>query len=112
MKVKYLINLLSKQNPNAEVRLHDFEHGFGGDDVLFVLSRKKNNKIVCIQGKSDVDLAYQIQSRYLTAKQNHEAEASYYQELHDCGITAEEISIAISPEEGDLYRRFWKGEEK
>ena len=84
MKVKTLIEKLSKFNPEAEVRLNDYN----GDTALFVNARSNDDTVVWLDGEHDIDMGEEISARYEHAKNTQMKELDFYTDLLEIGISA------------------------
>ena len=105
MQVKYLIELLQKEDPNANVRLHGFDHNDGGEDILFVCQRGVDGDVK-IEGKFDVDLNYQIVSRYKTARREKQSSDVLHKDLHNHSITVAEVEEAMGIDSACEYKKY------
>lgn len=83
MKVKRLIEELSKMNPNASVRIAN-EYG---SPVMFVLSYLNNENVVWLESMDDCNMRDQIRSRILTSNINMEPEKVLFEDFLDHDIT-------------------------
>lgn len=105
MQVKYLIELLQKENPEAEVRLHGFDHNDGGEDIIFVCSLGVDGTVK-IEGKFDVDLDYQIVSRYKTAREEKQSLDVLHKDLYNHSITVAEVEEAMGIDSACEYKKY------
>lgn len=105
MKVKYLIELLQKTNPEADVRLHGVDHNDGGEDIIFVCQLGVDGNVK-IEGKYDVDLNRQIVSRYKTARREKQLSGFLHQDLYNHSITVDEVEEAMGIDAACEYKKY------
>ena len=102
MKVKTVIQKLTKMNPEAEVRLNDFN----GETVLFINARTDNPDVVWIDGEEDFDLGEEISARYERAIEEQMDELDFYMDLLEIGITVEMVRKYMDDEHADIMKKF------
>lgn len=83
MKVKRLIEELSKMNPNASVRIASED----GSPVMFVLSYLDNENVVWLESMDDCNMSDQIRSRIFKSNINMEPETILFKDFLDHDIT-------------------------
>lgn len=83
MKVKRLIEELSKMNPNASVRIASED----GSPVMFVLSYLDNENVVWLESMDDCNMNAQIRSRIFKSNINMEPETILFEDFLDHDIT-------------------------
>ena len=83
MKIKTLIKKLSNMNPEAEVRLNDYN----GDTALFVNLRKNDDTVIWLDGENDIDMSSELSTRFEEAKDYWNDELDFYMDLLETGIT-------------------------
>lgn len=88
MKVKMMLELLGKFDPEADVRLN----GPYGDSVLFVLASYRSDKgIVWLQTEKDANVKEELEERFSTAEDDGWDETDFYADLLDTGFTIEMV---------------------
>lgn len=87
MRVKTLIERLKKFNPEAEVRLNDYN----GEPALFVNARSNDDSIVYIDGPNDIDMGEEISSRFANAPIYFNTYVGFYEDLISIGITIDMV---------------------
>ena len=87
MKVKTLIERLSKFNPEAEVRLNDY----AGETALFVNARKNDNTVVWLDGENDIDMGEEIVARFQNSPNYFRTDLEFYKDLLETGITVDMV---------------------
>ena len=102
MKVKTLIAELQKMNPNADVKLNDYE----GDVVLFVNARKNDNNTVWLDGEHDIDMCEEISARYENAMEEQMDELDFFMDLLEIGITVDMVREYMDDEHADRMKDF------
>lgn len=102
MNVKTLIKKLSKMNPEAEVRLNDFN----GETALFVNARAYNNNVVWLDGEYDIDLREEISARYEIASTEQWDELDFFMDLIETGITVDMVRKYMDDEHADKMEKF------
>lgn len=102
MKVKSLIKRLENVNPEAEIRLNDYN----GDSVLFVNERMNDPNVVWLDGENDIDLGEEISSRYEKATDEQEDELDFYMELLEIGITVDMVRKYMGDDRADVMQEF------
>lgn len=101
MKVKRLIERLSKFNPEAEVRLNDY----CGETALFVNARVDDNSIVWIDGENDIDMGEEISARYTNAPNVFKTDLEFYTDLLDTGITVHMVRKYMGNAHADTMQK-------
>lgn len=91
MKVKRLIEELSKMNPNASVKITSEN----GSPVMFVLSYLNNENVVWLQSMDDCNMHDQLESRIDDYKNDMEPEESLFEDLLDHDITIDILNKYI-----------------
>lgn len=104
MKVKTLINYLEKFNPEAEVKLNDYD----GDTALFVNARANDPNIVWLDGENDIDMSSEISARYEIALEEQMDELDFYMDLMEIGITVDMVRKYMDDEHADHMENFCK----
>ena len=104
MKVKRMIELLSKFNGNADLRLHERN----GEPVLFVIGVKDDDKTVWLETESDADIADEIQARFDTAIENGLDECDVYSEMLEDGIDVDMVRRYMEKETAEHMQVFCK----
>lgn len=111
MKVKKLIELLSKQDPEAEVYLHDHKD-HSDESVLFVLARLDDDRCVWLESKRDCDYPYQLGCRFDEYFSGETEEKigllDFYTDLLDRGVTIDDVREYVSPDEANKMEQFCK----
>lgn len=102
MKVKTMIKKLSKMNPEAEVRLNEYN----GETALFINARTNDQNIVWLDGEDDIDLGEEISARYKKASEEQWDELDFYMDLLEIGITGDMVRKYMSDEHADIMERF------
>lgn len=102
MKVKNLIEKLSRFNPNADVRLH----GYNGLPVIFVLARAVDPMQVWLESEKDCDMGHQLKEFFNEAIENGIDELDIYSELLDLGITVDAVRRFAGDEQADQMKQF------
>ena len=102
MKVKTMIQKLQKLNPEAEVRLNDYD----GETALFINARIKDKNVVWIDGEDDIDLREEISARYERAIEEQLDELDFYMDLLEIGITVEMVRKYMDDEHADIMKKF------
>lgn len=102
MKVKTLIQKLEHMNPEADVRLNDYD----GDTALFLNSRVTDDTVVWLDGESDFDLSEELQARYDNASDNNIDELDFYMDLLEIGITVKMIEKYMDKEHANNMKVF------
>ena len=97
MTVEYLIERLQKFDPKAKVKLHDRR----GEELLFVLALKNDNKTIWFETESDVDMGEEIQTRLDSIKDDKSNEVEIYDEMLKTGITIDMVKKYIGNEEAN-----------
>lgn len=88
MKVRKLIELLNKIDPDADVLMH----GSGGKPVIFVAGLSKDRGVIWLESEDDCDLKAQIDAYYDNTNAEIDVdELDFYSELIDHGITADHV---------------------
>ena len=104
MKVKTLIRELSKFNPEAEVRLNDYD----GDTALFVNARVDDDNIVWLDGVDDFDLGSELEARFEIAIEEQMDELDFYMDLLEIGITIKQVEEYMGIEKANHMKKFCK----
>ena len=102
MKVKTLIERLSKMNLEAEVKLNEY----GGDTVLFVNARANDNNTVWLDGEHDIDMGSEISARYEYALEEQIDELDFYMDLLEIGITVDMVRKYMDDEHANHMKEF------
>lgn len=102
MKVKTMIQKLSKMNPEAEVRINDYN----GDVALFVNARCNDRNVVWIDGEHDIDLGEEISTRYEKAIKEQWDELDFYMDLLEIGITVDMVRDYMGDVKADVMEMF------
>ena len=102
MKVKRLIEELSKMNPNASVRIAN-EYG---SPVMFVLSYLNNENVVWLESMDDCNMKDQINSRIDDANSNMESDESLFKDLFEHDITADILRIYVGEYAAKRYEQY------
>ena len=102
MKVKRLIEELSKMNPNASVRVSS-EYG---SPVMFVLSYLNNENIVWLDSMDDCNMHEQINSRINESENIMEPEESLFKDLFEHDITAYMLRIFVGENIAKRYEQY------
>ncbi len=109
MKVKYLIELLQKEDPNADVCLHDF----GCEDVMFVTSLLNDGGSVCIKGRYDVQLKDEIKSIYKHYREHYQGKFKDNRAMDFChkhlknhSITVDDVEEAMGIDSACEYKKY------
>lgn len=102
MKVKTLIKKLQVLNPEADVRLNDYN----GDAVLFVNTRTNDNNTVWLDGEHDLDLREELITRFNDAYEMQTDELDFYMDLVERGITVDMVRRHIDDEHADHMQEF------
>ena len=102
MKVKRLIEELSKMNPNASVRIS----GEYGSPVMFVLSYLNNENIVWLDSMDDCNMHEQINSRINESENIMEPEESLFKDLFEHDITAYMLRIFVGENIAKRYEQY------
>lgn len=100
MKVKTMIERLSKFNPDAEVRLNEYY----GETALFINARVDNKNVVWVDGEYDIDLGEEISARYEAVNSGIISELKLYTQLLEDGITADMVGKYM----GESYAEYMK----
>lgn len=106
MTVKYLIELLQKEDPKAEVLLH------GEEDIMFVTSRSNDNS-VCIKGRYDVDLKEEIKSIYKHYREHYQGKFKddramdfCHKHLKNHSITVDDVEEVMGIDSACEYKKY------
>lgn len=102
MKVKRLIEELSKMNPNASVRVSS-EYG---SPVMFVLSCLNNENVVWLESVDDCNIKDQIKSRINDANINMEPDESLFKDLFEHDVTANMVRIYVGENIAKRYEQY------
>ena len=102
MKVKTLIQKLSKMNPEAEVRINDYY----GDVALFVNARLNDKNVVWIDGEHDFNLKEELSTRFEKAEEEQLDELDFYTDLLEIGITVDMVRKYMSDKHADIMEKF------
>lgn len=112
MQVKYLIELLQKEDPNAKVYLHEFGRERGGEDVMFVTSCL-NNGHVRISGRYDFDLKEEIKAIYKHYRVLYQGKFKDNRSMDFChkhlkkhSITIEDVEEAMGIDSACEYKKY------
>lgn len=103
MKVRKMIEMLQKQNPDAEVKMHGIE----GNNALFVVARVGNDDIVYIEDKDDSDLSSELEARFEYALEHQLDELDFFMDLLDTGFVLDDIEEYL-PEQYEYSKKFMK----
>lgn len=104
MKVKTLIKELEKFNPDAVVKLNDYD----GGTALFVNCRVDDENIVWIDGEDDFDLSAELEARYEIAIEENIDELDFYMDLLEIGITVDHVRECMGKEKAKHMKDFCK----
>lgn len=104
MKVKTLIKKLQQFNPEAEVRLNDYN----GYPVLFANMRMNDKDVVWLDGEGDIDLGEEISARFENAAEEGMDELDFYMDLLEIGITVEKVREYMGDDTADHMQDFCK----
>ena len=102
MKVKTIIEKLSKFNPEAEVRLNNYN----GEEALFINARLNDNGIVWLDGENEINMTEEIRSRYKYAAKNKISDIDFYKDLLETGITVDMVRRYISDSVAYVMEQF------
>lgn len=102
MKVETLIKKLEQMNPEAEVRVNDYN----GDTALFVNAKCNDKNVVWIEGEHDIDLGEEISAQYEHAIEEQMDELDFYMGLLEIGISVDMVRDYISDERADAMEMF------
>lgn len=102
MKVKTLMKKLEEFNPDADVKLNDYN----GDVVLFVNARANDNNVVWLDGEHDIDLGEEIKTRFLNAVEEYTDEWDFYADLLEIGIDIDMVRRYMDDETGTHMKEF------
>ena len=113
MKVKYLIELLQKENPNIEVYLHEFSPERGGEDIMFVTSLANGNGGVRISGRYDVDLKDEIKEIYKHYREHYQGKFKDNRAMDFChkhlknhSITVDDVEEVMGIDSACEYKKY------
>lgn len=104
MKVKTLIRKLQKFNPEADVKLNDYD----GDVVLFANARADDDTVVWLDGEHDMDLGEEISARFKDAAEKQMDELDFYMDLLEIGITVDLVRKYMDKEAASHMEQFCK----
>lgn len=102
MKVKKLMELLNKLDPEARVLLHSRE----GKESLFVLSLQNDPSVAWIETSDDVDMKTELKEQFEAAAESNMDETEFYQELLDTGITVDIVRYYMGNDIGTHMKEF------
>lgn len=102
MRVKRLIEELSKFNPDAIVKMHHRDD----EPVLFVLGVVGDNERVWLESESDNDMGEEIMARFENAIEEGIDELDVYTELLDIGIDVDMVRRHTDDETADHMQKF------
>lgn len=102
MKVKRLIEQLSKYDPEAVVRMHERY----GSPVLFALALQKDNTTVWLECEADTDMAEEINVRFQQALDGEQDELDFYADLLEIGIDVDMVRKYIDDDTADHMETF------
>ena len=102
MKIKTLIQKLSKMNPEAEVRINDYD----GDVALFVNARLVDKNVVWIDGEHDFNLKEELSTRFEKAEDEQLDELDFYRDLLEIGITIDMVRKYMGDSYADTMKKF------
>lgn len=102
MKVKKMIEILSKMNPNAEVKMDSPE----GNSIIFVLASKKKEGVVWMQTQDSCDISNEIVERFNYASEEQMDELEFYTDLIDTGFNIEMVENAMGKDVAEHMRKF------
>lgn len=102
MKNKKLIEILSKMDSNAEVKLHFSD----GDSVLFVLASKQREGVIWLETQNDCDIGDEIASRFEYAFKEQVDELEFYADLVDTGITIKMVENVMGSDVAEHMQAF------
>lgn len=95
MKVKRLVERLSKFNPEAEVKLNDRY----GETALFVNALANDDSVVWIDGEDDIDMGSELSTRWIESPNVFKTDLEFYKDLLETGITVDMVRKYM----GDIY---------
>ena len=104
MKVKKLIERLSKFNPEAEVKLNDY----CGETALFVNARANDDSVVWIDGENDIDMGSEISARFENGPKVFKNDLEFYTDLLETGITVDMIRKYMGDNYADMMQKVCK----
>ena len=87
MKVKTLIEKLSRFNPDAEVRLNDSH----GELALFVNAKMNDKSLVWIDGANDIDMGSEISARFEALDECRVSESDFVTDMMEIGISVDMV---------------------
>ncbi|MBE5940814.1 MAG: hypothetical protein E7266_10555 [Lachnospiraceae bacterium] len=102
MKVKKLIDLLIKQNPEAVVKMHSKDD----EPVLFVVNIVGDDSVVWLESESDNDMTEEISARLETAIDENIDEFDFYEELLELGIDVNMMRKYLGDEAANHMEKF------
>lgn len=102
MKVKTAIKKMEKLNPEADLRMGNYE----GNPVLFIESRLNDDGVVWLESESDIDLGNELKTRFEIASEEQMDELDFYMELVEIGITIEMIRKYMGDEVAVHMKQF------
>lgn len=102
MKVKMMIEALEKQNPEADVKLHDHR----GETALFVVALANNPNKIWIESASDIDVGAELEAQFKHASETQMDELDFYMELVDRGFTMDDIRKYMGEETARHTQKF------
>lgn len=102
MKVKRLIEQLSKYNPEAVVSMHERY----GRPVLFALALQNDDATVWLECEEDTDMAEEINVRFLQALESGQDELEFYAELLEIGIDVDMVRKYMDDDAADHMETF------
>ena len=102
MKVKTLIARLQKMNPEAEVKLNDYN----GETALFVNARTNDDGVVWFDGEDDIDMCSEISSRFENAIEENWDELDFYMDMLETGITVDMVRKYMDDEHAVHMQHF------
>ena len=104
MKLKKLIERLSKFNPEAEVRLNDY----CGETALFVNARANDDSVVWIDGENDIDMGSEISARFENSPKVFKNDLEFYTDLLETGITVDMVRKYMGANYADMMQKVCK----
>ena len=102
MTVKYLMEQLSKMNPEARVVLH---HPLG-KEALFCVSLHNDNTKVWLEDASDNDMEAELEARFEYAFEKGIDELDFYMDLLETGITIEMVQECMGKAHANHMKQF------
>lgn len=101
MKVKKMMSLLEKANPEAEIVMH----GRYGNPLLFAVSYVDDDSKVILEDASDNDLGSELDARFERAAEEQVDELDFFIDLVNTGFTLDDIKEYV-PERYEYSKAF------